>query len=268
VVSPVCVGSGRVRTEHGWLPVPVPAVTELLRGVPSMAGAVVHEACTPTGAALLRFMADGWGSQPLMSVAAVGLGAGARDTEGQPNVLRILTGVDAPVAGETWPAGETLVMVETTIDDLDPRLHPDVLAAARSAGAVEAWLTPVIMKHGRPAVTITAVTPPPYTQTVTRALFEQTTTLGVRRTTVDRVALDRDALQVHVAGQPVSVKRGWLEGRVVTAQPEYADVVRAAQSAGLTVREVLEMASAVATRTKRVRTPPTGETATSEHPKN
>ena len=233
-VSAVCVGSGTVDTAHGTLTVPGPAVVELLRGVPTFAGRVAHEACTPTGAALLRFLATDWGPQPTMTVAEVGIGAGGRDTPGQANVLRILVGQDTPDT-----TTEHLVLVETTIDDLDPRLYPDVLDAAKAAGALEGWLTPVVMKHGRPAVVLTALAPPTAVTAVTTCLFRHTTTLGVRLTDVARESLQRDFVEVQVGGQPVRVKRGWLDGEVVTLQPEYRDARAVAQSTGSPIREVL-----------------------------
>ena len=261
VVSAVCVGSGSVQTAHGSLPVPVPAVVELLRGVPSFAGPVAHEACTPTGAALLRFLADDWGPQPAMVVQEVGVGAGRRDTPERPNVVRVITGQAVD------PGPVDLVLVETTVDDLDPRIHPEVLAGMRSAGALEAWLTPVIMKHGRPAVVITALAPPQAVDDVTEWLFRQTPTLGVRRSPVDRVALPRDAVSVTVAGHSVAVKRGWWGSEIVTWQPEYREALEVARVTGMPLREVIDRARELARsepKNKRVRTPPTGETATSE----
>jgi pyridinium-3,5-bisthiocarboxylic acid mononucleotide nickel chelatase len=237
-VSAVCVGSGTVETAHGTLTVPGPAVVELLRGVPTFAGSVAHEACTPTGAALLRFLATEWGPQPAITVTEVGVGAGGRDTPGQANVVRILVGRDAPDT-----ATEHLVMVETTIDDLDPRLYPDVLEAAKAAGALEGWLTPVIMKHGRPAVVLSALAPPTAVSAVTTCLFRQTTTLGVRLTEVARESLRRDYVEVQVQGRPVRVKRGWLDGEPVTAQPEYRDARAVAESTDTPIREVLRDAA-------------------------
>jgi uncharacterized protein (TIGR00299 family) protein len=232
VVSPVAVGSGPVRTEHGTLTAPVPAVVELLRGVPTLAGSAAHEACTPTGAALLRTFADDWGSQPAMAVQAVGTGAGGRDLPDVPNVVRILT-------GEAAPAGGGMLQVEATIDDLDPRIYPEVVAAIKQAGAVEAWLVPVVMKHGRPGVTVTALTPAAALETVTRSVFVHTTTLGTRWFPVQRRVLQRDVVEVEVQGHPVAVKRGWLDGRVVTLQPEYQDARHAAEALGAPVRDVL-----------------------------
>jgi hypothetical protein len=240
VVSAVCVGSGTTATAHGELTVPVPAVVEMLRGVPTFSGPVAHEACTPTGAALLRHMATGWGGQPPMAVDRVGVGAGGRDTGAKPNVLRILAGT--PCATGT----ESLVLVGTTIDDLDPRLYPDVLAATKAAGALECWLTPVVMKHGRPAVEVSALAPPAAADDVARALFTHTTTLGVRFTEVSRRSLDRDIVTVEVGGRAVRVKRGWLDGVPVTIQPEYRDAVAVAQAMSLPVRRVIDDAARAA----------------------
>ncbi|MEZ5184686.1 MAG: nickel pincer cofactor biosynthesis protein LarC [Candidatus Nanopelagicales bacterium] len=241
VISPVCVGSGTVAAAHGRITVPGPAVTALLMGAPTFAGMTPHEACTPTGAALLRFMATEWGPQPAMKVRQVAVGAGGRDVPEQPNVLRILAGSD-----ETDGLTEHLVLVETTIDDLDPRIHPDVLDSAKAAGALETWLTPVIMKHGRPAVVVTALTAPDRADAVAGILFRQTTTLGVRYTRVERRALRRDFVAVTVRGHQLQVKRGWLDGAAVTWTPEYRDVQRVAQATGLPVLQILREAQAEA----------------------
>ena len=154
VVSDVSVGGGTVSSEHGRLPVPPPAVVELLRGVPSSGGPVDVELCTPTGAALLTTLADGWGPQPPMVVDAVGVGAGGRDPEGHANVLRLLVG---EAAARNSREAAVAVLLETNVDDLDPRLWPEVLAALLEAGASDAWLTPILMKKGRPAHTLSVL---------------------------------------------------------------------------------------------------------------
>lgn len=244
VISEVAVGSGWVETAHGRLPVPAPAVTQLLLGVPTVAGPVAHEACTPTGAALLAFLADEWGPQPALRVETVGTGAGGRDPQGHPNVIRVFSGDTA------GPASSTLVLVETTVDDLDPRVYPDALDATRAAGALEAWITPVVMKHGRPGVVVSALAPPEAVDDVTETLLRQTTTLGVRRTSVDRVALDRDFVTVQIDGHEVAVKRGWLRGEVVTIQPEFRDAQDVSQRTGRPVRDVLESARMMAAKNR------------------
>ena len=241
-VSPVAVGSGAVKTAHGSLPVPPPAVAELLRGFPSYAGppgAPAVELCTPTAAALLTTLATDWGPQPAMTTEAIGVGAGSRDPQGYANVLRLFVGDREPDANV-----ERQVLLECNVDDLDPRLWPDVITALLKAGAVDAWLTPIVMKKGRPAHTLSALVPADAADHVRTAVFRETSTIGLRATTVAKHALDREQVYVEVDGVPIGVKLARLLGEVVNAQPEYDDVVRAAESLGRPVRDVLDDASA------------------------
>jgi uncharacterized protein (TIGR00299 family) protein len=256
VVSPVAVGSGRVRSAHGSLPVPPPAVTELLRGVPSYAGpegAPAMELCTPTGAALLVAHATDWGPQPAMTVREVGVGAGARDPEGHANVQRLLVGEvvstgsttrddDSTAGGSTTRDGA--VVLETNVDDLDPRLWPPVLAALLEAGASDAWLTPILMKKGRPAHTLHVLARADRVDAVRREVFRQTSTIGVREVAVGKTALERVMRAVTVDGHPIAVKLALLDGEVVNAQPEYEDVARVAEATGRPVKTVLAAAIA------------------------
>ena len=242
VVSPVAVGSGRVGAAHGSLPVPVPAVVELLRGVPSVAGPGEQESCTPTGAALLTTLATSTGPQPPMAVERVGVGAGGRDPVSHPNVLRLLVG--HPVAAADQPG--SAVVLETNVDDLDPRLWPGVIAALLEAGASDAWLTPILMKKGRPAHTLSVLVGPGSLAAVRRTVFEQTSTIGVREVGHTKTALDREERTLPVAGHQVRVKVARLEGRVVNVQPEYDDVAAAAAATGRPVKDVLAEAAAAA----------------------
>jgi uncharacterized protein (TIGR00299 family) protein len=243
VVSPVAVGSGTVHTAHGRLPVPVPGTVQLLAdaGAPIAAHPGRFELCTPTGAALLATIATGWGPVPAGTLRRVGVGAGTADPAGHPNVLRVLVGDAAP-----GPDGKVdeLVVVEATVDDLDPRLWPDVLDALHQAGALDAWCAPVLMRKGRPGHVLTALAVPSTVDGVAAAVFRHTTTLGLRTHPVSRRALDRDRVDV---GPGIGVKRGRLAGEVVTAQPEYEDVRAAARASGRPVREVLDEARAAAT---------------------
>ena len=248
-VSPVAVGSGTVHTAHGTLPVPPPAVAELLRGVPSYAGppgAPAMELCTPTGAALLTTLASAWGPQPAMAVEAVGVGAGGRDPAGHPNVLRIFRGLGATGAGLPPSAPETQgpLLLECNVDDLDPRVWPAVIAALLEAGASDAWLTPILMKKGRPAHTLSALVDTTRAPAVRAAIFRETSTIGLREQRVGKTALDREMVAVDVDGQRVAVKLARHDGVVVNAQPEYDDVVRAAAALGRAVHDVLSEAAA------------------------
>lgn len=238
VVSPVAVGSGHVQTAHGPLPVPPPAVAALLTGAPSYAGPGSGESCTPTGAALLTTLATSYGAQPAMRTSQVGVGAGGRDPDTHANVLRLLVG--APMRAEA----ETLTVLETNVDDLDPRVWPEVLAQLLAAGARDAWLTPIVMKKGRPAHTLHALVDASRVAEVRAAVFRETSTIGVRAHTVERTALERRTTTVRVDGQEVRIKV-----TEHTAQPEYDDVVRAARALDRPVREVLAEAAARARET-------------------
>ena len=251
VVSPVAVGSGSVRGAHGTLPVPPPAVAELLRGVPSYAGppdAPAMELCTPTGAALLTTLATGWGPQPAMTTDTIGVGAGGRDPEGHANVLRLLvgaaTGADSTTAPDAWPDSGAPLLVETNIDDLDPRVWPAVIAALLEAGASDAWLTPILMKKGRPAHTLSVLVAADRAAAVRAEIFRQTSTIGLREQPLGKHALDREMVSVDVDGQPVAVKLARHDGVLVNAQPEYDDVARAATALGRPVLDVLNDAVA------------------------
>ncbi len=242
VCGPVAVGSGTVDTKHGRLSVPVPAVVQLLRGVPTYAGPVVAEMCTPTGAALLRHWVTAWGHQPMMSVTAIGVGAGSRDFELQPNTLRLLVGSPP----ESQP-GQALVF-ETNVDDLDPRLWPAVVQRLLEIGASDAWLTPILMKKGRPAHTLSVLTRPAYADAVRAAILTETSAIGLRELSVGKRALDRELASVQVGGQPISVKIARMAGRVVNVQPEYDDVAAAARALGRPAKVVLAESVAEAAR--------------------
>jgi uncharacterized protein (TIGR00299 family) protein len=247
--SPVALGGGSVHTAHGRLAVPAPAVVALLRGVPTYGGPVDVELCTPTGAALLVEWVDAWGPQPPMATGGVGVGAGGRDLDEHANVLRLLTGAGAAVPADTTPdphGTRDARLVECNVDDLDPRLWPEVLSALLDAGASDAWVTPVLMKKGRPAHTLSVLVTTERVEAVRRVVFTQTTSIGVRETPVDKVALERSDHVVDVDGHPVRVKVARHEGAVVNAQPEYDDVLAVAAASGQPVKSVLARAAAQA----------------------
>jgi pyridinium-3,5-bisthiocarboxylic acid mononucleotide nickel chelatase len=240
--SPVALGGGTVRIAHGQVGVPPPAVVELLRGLPSYGGPVDVELTTPTGAALLAGLVDEFGPQPAMTVDAVGTGAGGRDPEGHANVLRLLVGDGFPTA----PTVAGALVIEANVDDLDPRLWPDVIAAVLAAGASDAWLTPILMKKGRPAHTLHVLVAAHAADGVRREVFRQTSTIGVREQTFAKHALDREFVEVEVGGHPIAVKLARLDGELMNVQPEYADVAAAAAALARPVRDVLADAQAAA----------------------
>jgi uncharacterized protein (TIGR00299 family) protein len=233
--STVSLGSGTTRGAHGPLPVPAPAVLALLAGAPVAAGAAPYEMTTPTGAALLATLVTDWGALPPMRPAATGYGAGTRDPEEVANVVRL-------VLGEPLAADEAAVLLETNVDDLDPRLWPHVLEQLLAAGASDAWLTPILMKKGRPAHTLSVLCGAGDAERLRSTVFRETSTIGLRQTTVDKHALDRTESTVLVEGHAIRVKTAWLDGRPVNSNPEWADVAAAAAALGWPAKRVLDAA--------------------------
>ncbi|MDH2416972.1 nickel pincer cofactor biosynthesis protein LarC [Nocardioides sp. CER19] len=243
VCSPIALGGGRVRAAHGSLPVPAPAVLELLRGAgaPSLGGPIDRELATPTGVAVLVTLADGFGPMPPLVPELTGAGAGAADPESHPNLLRLVVG-DASAGDSPVPAGEPAVVLEANVDDLDPRLWPGVLTGLLDAGADDAWLTPIVMKKGRPAHTVSVLASPDRADALARVLLTRTSTIGLRRHALDKLPLPRKSVEVDVLGSSVRVKVAWLDGAVVNASPEYDDVARVAAATGLPEKAVLAAA--------------------------
>jgi len=235
VCSPVSLGSGTTRGAHGPLPVPAPAVLELLKTAPIQAGPAPFESTTPTGAALLATLVDEWGPLPPMQLARTGIGAGTRDAPEVANVVRL-------VLGEPSDTTATQHLLETNVDDLDPRLWPLVLQRLLDAGAGDAWLTPILMKKGRPAHTLSVLAPSTQLPAVRAVVFRETTTLGLRESPVARHALERSFTTVDVGGHPIAVKHAWYDGELVTSTPEWEDVARAADALGRPAQQVLREA--------------------------
>lgn len=250
--STVTLGHGTsVRGRHGVVPVPGPAVLALLAGAPVQAGPAAYEMCTPTGAALLATTVSSWGALPPMRVTRVGMGAGGRDPVELPNLLRLVIGevvIGELVIGEPVDAAaqESELVIETNVDDLDPRLWPAVLSSLLAAGAADAWLTPILMKKGRPAHTLSVLVGDAKADAVRRVIFTETSTLGVREARQSKRTLTREMASVQVDGVAIRVKLGRLDGLVVNAQPEYEDVVAAAATLGRPVKAVLAAAHAAA----------------------
>ncbi len=236
--SPLALGSGATRGAHGPIPVPAPAVLALLAGKPVQAGLSPYEATTPTGAALLATLVTDWGPLPTLSVGRVGMGAGGRDPAEVANVLRLVLG--EPTVAVPVETGETVL--ETNVDDLDPRLWPQVLTQLLAAGASDAWLTPILMKKGRPAHTLSVLCTAVALPSVRAVVFRETSSIGLREVTVGKLALDRTESSVDVDGQLVRVKTAWLDGRPVNVNPEWEDVLAAAQVLGRSAKDVLAQA--------------------------
>ena len=236
--SALPVGGGFVTGAHGKIPIPGPGTAELLKGFPVVDTGVKRELVTPTGAAILTTLATSAGTMPAMTVEAVGYGAGDMDLEA-PNVLRVFVGRPADSGGR-----ETIMQVETTVDDMQPQLWEAVMERLFEAGALDVYLTPVMMKKSRPGTVLTALCTPDKVTELSRVLFEESSTIGVRWTAYQRERLAREMVSLTTAYGAITYKVSRLEGRVVTATPEFDEVRRIARSKGVPVREVLDLARA------------------------
>jgi uncharacterized protein (TIGR00299 family) protein len=241
--GPVAAGSGRTRTAHGDIGVPVPAVVQLAQGWRVLAGGR-GELATPTGMALVVTLSERCEDLPPLVLSGSGAGAGTRDDPDRPNLTRVLVGEAAPAAAAQ--AADPVTVLEANVDDLDPRLWPGVLDRLLAAGALDAWLVPILMKKGRPAHTLAVLAHPHRVGALRELVFTETSTLGVRESGWRRTALPRGWVDVRVGDQPVPVKVAHRAGRVVQATPEFADLEALAAGTARPVGDVLAAAEAAA----------------------
>jgi uncharacterized protein (TIGR00299 family) protein len=239
--SPVPPGRGSVVAAHGRMPLPAPGTAEILKGIPLAESTADFEQTTPTGAAILATVAQEFGPVPPMVIDAIGYGAGSADPPGLANVLRLFVGHidDAPPTDRLW-------MLETNLDDMSAELVGHATARLLDAGALDVFVTPVLMKKNRPGVVVSVLTPSGKIGVLEELLFRETTTLGVRRYPVSRRALKRAPATVETPFGPVKGKLGWPEGpdRPARFRPEYDDCVRVAQARDVPLPEVFEAAQA------------------------
>lgn len=244
VSSPLHVGSGSVEMAHGRFPVPPPAVAELLKGVPFYSTEIKGELVTPTGAAIITTVCGEFGPTPQLELQSTGYGAGTREYEKFPNVLRVFIGELSPsTAGD----GKLLVL-ETNIDDMSPQVFGYVMDQAFELGALDCYFTTVQMKKNRPGVLLTILARPRDREKFMGLLFKETTTLGVRSYEVDRRALRRETVRVDTVYGPIDVKVASLNGHVSKEMPEYDQCREAARRANVSLREVEEAARAAFAR--------------------
>jgi hypothetical protein len=238
--SALHVGSGTVEMAHGRFPVPPPAVAELLKNAPVYATDIAGELVTPTGAAVVATICEGFGPVPRMRLERTGYGAGGREYKNFPNVLRVLVGETEGADADD----ETLLVVETNIDDATPQALGHLMERALAAGALDCYFTPVQMKKNRPGVLVSILCRPAERESVLSLLFTETTTIGARSYEVLRRALRREVLRVETEYGEIAVKVSRLGGGVVTCTPEYEECREAAGRAGVPLRAVEEAARA------------------------
>ena len=252
VCSPLHVGSGTVEMAHGRFPVPPPAVAELLRDAPVYSTDIVGELVTPTGAAIASAVCETYGPLPAMKIERTGYGAGGREYQNFPNVLRVMIGesgkagggsaggevAGAMAVGGSGATGERLFVVETNIDDASPQIVGHLMEQAFARGALDCYFTPVQMKKNRPGVLVSILCRPSEREAMFALLFAETTTIGARSYEVERRALAREVVTVETAYGPIDVKVSRAGGRVTTCTPEFEQCRAAAQSAGVPLRLV------------------------------
>jgi uncharacterized protein (TIGR00299 family) protein len=241
LASPLNVGSGTVQCAHGTLPVPAPATLALLGDAPIYAAGPPMERVTPTGAAILRMLQVQYASMPAMRVNMTGYGAGGRDTQGQPNVIRMLVGEESALQES---AVEPIAVIETVIDDSTPQLLAYVSELLLSAGAWDVYRVPVQMKKGRTGVQLTVLARPDLVPALRDLLFRETTTIGLHWRTENKVALEREFATVDTPWGAVQMKVArWPSGEVANASPEYEDCRKLAAQHSVPLKQVMQEAA-------------------------
>jgi uncharacterized protein (TIGR00299 family) protein len=234
------VSHGTVRCAHGLLPVPAPAVGYLMQGVPTEPLDEDGETLTPTAAALLRELVTHWGGAPPMTLLGQGFGAGTKEF-GRPNVVRLMIGDTVDTAAEQI---DELVMLTTNIDDMNPEWLPPLVERLFAAGARDAWLTPILMKKGRPAHSLSVLCDPAIAERLRHIVYIDSTSLGIREERVRRYHVPRAIVRVATRWGEIGVKVADLPNGTQRASPEFADCADAAQQNGVTIAEVYEAALA------------------------
>jgi len=239
-VSKVNVGGGFVKCEHGILPIPAPATLSLMEGKPIFSSGVERELLTPTGAAILTTLGSEFGSMPRINVDRIGYGAG-RDDLPHPNLLRLVVGTSESTSGK-----ETVAVIETNIDDMNPQFYDYVMEKLLAMEVLEVFITPILMKKNRPGHLLTVICPTGKLSSVAKFLFKETTTLGLRWHEEEREKTDRKIQSLQTKYGRIRFKLARWEGSVVNLSPEYDDCKRLALERRVPLKDVFEEAKNVA----------------------
>jgi pyridinium-3,5-bisthiocarboxylic acid mononucleotide nickel chelatase len=253
VCSPLNVGGGSVVCAHGTFPVPAPATVELLKRVPVYSGEIKKELVTPTGAAIVATLASRFGGFPQMNIEKTGYGAGTRDLPGQPNVLRIVVGqlfaatvadknVRATESNFTSIGQDTVTVLEANLDDLSPQVFGYVMEKLFEAGALDVFGTPIQMKKNRPGTLLTVLTKPAEADSLSKIVFAETTTLGIRRRDERRQILAREWQSVSTRFGDIRIKVASMNGTISSYAPEYEDCRRIAADQRVPLKQVMQEA--------------------------
>jgi len=231
--SPLPLGQGFVRSSHGVIPVPAPATVELLKGVSTKHTEIQGELVTPTGAAIISTLTEGFGIMPEMVIEKVGYGAGTKDLAEQPNLLRIILGTKK----DSYES-DTINVVETNIDDMSSQIYDALINKLLTIGAVDVFMTPIIMKKSRPAVKLTVLVDSEHLEDACDYIFAETTTMGVRIYETNRKKLSREMVDVETEYGKVSVKLGKIGDEVLKVLPEYEDCKRLSEKNNVPIMKI------------------------------
>ena len=237
VSSPIDTGSGTVKMSHGLFPIPAPVTAELLKGVPLYSSGIERELTTPTGAAIITAFASSFQPLPGMTLSKIGYGAGGWELSEKPNVLRVFIGEDAEAYGT-----DEVCVIETNIDDMNPQVYEYLMDRLFEAGALDVYITPVVMKKSRPAQMLSVVADAGRLNAIKELIFRETTTIGVRVKKMSRFVLTRDIKEVHLPYGTVRVKISGSSSGVYNIVPEYEDCKALAIKTGIPLRDVMELA--------------------------
>ncbi|MBI5049745.1 MAG: nickel pincer cofactor biosynthesis protein LarC [Nitrospirae bacterium] len=236
--SPLNLGGGTIKTSHGVLSVPAPAAAELLRDVPVYSSDMPFELTTPTGAVLITSLAENFAPMPDMKISKIGIGAGSKDFKKQPNVLRVFIGQNAAFRTQIE---NKVIVIETNIDDMNPQMYEHVMEILFKAGALDVFLTQVIMKKGRPGVKLTVLCSKDKKEALMKIILKETTSIGLRFYEAGRTTLQREIKMVKTKFGNVRVKISKMGNEILKSAPEYEDCKKIAEKLNKPLIEVMKM---------------------------
>ncbi len=244
--SPINTGMGMVKTEHGILPVPAPATAEMLKGFPSYSSDIRFELATPTGVGIITTIAKARNTIPNMKTSAIGYGAGSKDFTDSPNLLRIMIGETTPSTPLFKKGGmggfeqDSITVIESNIDDMNPQFYDQIMNRLFKEGALDVFLTPIIMKKNRPAVKITLISEIDNANNLVDILLSETTSFGLRMYKTERVKLKREMKVIKTEYGNAKVKIGKRNSKIIKVVPEYEDCKRIAEEKGIPIKDIYE----------------------------
>ncbi len=241
ISSAIPLGSGWADTMHGRIPIPAPATIEILKGAPVVSSDIPFELTTPTGAAIIKTLAGGFGPLPDMTIERVGYGAGKKDFKERANLLRVVVGEGLSAGAGR---GEGLFIIETNIDDMSPQLSGYLMDRLLDAGALDVFFTPAQMKKNRPGLLLTVLAEGKDRDRLIGLIFSESTSIGVRSYPVERACLERRTLEAETVYGKIRVKASYRDGRMMNAQPEYEDCRAAAVGHAVPLKQVIDAAKA------------------------